>query len=169
MKDSITEALGLPDIVPDFQFNTVRQRILQDNLVYNSVLAALVEQHAPAVIAAMHPLSKKRLRDKLGYPDANTPANHTSWSIQEVTRTGQPYVQVTCSRCNHTERFAAPRPWIEHKEDSRGTWDIPHPVTREAVEHALAGLVFVHCGRSEKCPPQFLEMARAEFTKAVQS
>jgi len=156
MQDDVTRALGLPDL-PEFEFNRVRKSILTSAVVYDRVLADILVERAPKILAGMHSLEKKALRERIGHPEEVAP--QVVWLVQEFVKTGTPYLHATCPRCRGDASFLCPeagREQVTTNHLGEVVSKFLPPLYADQVQSALAAIVWWHCGVQSRPPKDLL-------------
>jgi len=161
--DEITRALGIPDL-NDFEFHRVRKQILSSAVIWDRICAELLVERAPKVLANLHPLERKAMREKCGYPEETPEQRATldTWTIRKLPgQFGTKYLHVACPRCRQDANFL--RPEIEadvvtyndnKQEVSRYS---PNSIFVDQVAAVLGRLRWQHCGTESRPPVDLLK------------
>jgi len=148
MKDSITTALGLPDLSPG-DFHDVRKRILTDNFIYSRCLCVLIEENAARILdsSAIHPVERAALLKKF-LP--LKPSNIAIWSVSPSATTGHVVFAAHCATCHLGAHFVPPVPKTEVEifggRERTKTW----PLTPKDVRRIVSEITFAHCGKKDR-------------------
>jgi hypothetical protein len=152
--DSILDVAAVPTTTPSRQ--EIARRIVEDSLVQKRAMYLAVNSFILQAIREMTGPEKDVLRKRAGVPSPDQLTRRAKWSLLEILKTGKPYVRVECATCHQSQNFPQPEAFIEKIQipgDPDGRYNEKrHPVTKDQVTRALAGIRFQHCGHLETPP-----------------